>query len=110
MVSYNPVRFGGHRHSSSRDMFLVVMWFRKTMGWKHTAYHINNFDAGHTLQAAIGKKLKITFASLSKNGGENEKEKKEKEKKGNCKTFCVTLKRNNKSFSPKPLAIPKYFL
>ena len=49
----------------------------------------------------LEKKLKITFASLSKN---------EKEKKGNCKTFCVTLKRNNKSFSPKPLAIPKYFL
>ena len=57
----------------------------------------------------LGKKLKITFASLSKNGDENEKETKEKEKEGNCKTFCVTLKRNNKSFSPKPLAIPKFF-
>ena len=31
------------------------------MGWKDTAYHINNFDAGHTLQAAIGKKIENNF-------------------------------------------------
>ena len=62
MVSYNPVKFGGHRHTGSGDtVFLVVASFRKTLGWKHTAYHINNFNAGDTLKAAIGENFENNF-------------------------------------------------
>ena len=38
------------------------------MAWEHTAYHINNYDSGHThLNQQLEEVLKITFASSSKN-------------------------------------------
>ena len=62
------------------------------MSWKHTTYTINSS------KQQLVKNLKISFASPSKSTDEKEKEKekekRKKNKKGNCKTLCITQKRN----------------
>ena len=51
--------------------------FLKDTTWKHTTYHINNSNAGHTrLKQQLEKNLKLTFASSPKNAVEKNKEKK----------------------------------
>ena len=110
MLSHHPAKFGGHRHCGSGDRMLLVvaeddsrcycfnpplLFISKDMGCKHSAYHINNYDLGHThSKKQLDKNLKITFASLSKNTVE-----KRRENNGNCKTFCVTRKRNKEKHS-----------
>lgn len=55
------------------------------MGWKYTAYFVNNSDPGHTLSnQQLDKNLKITFAIPSKNIVEKKKQ------NDNCKVFRVT--------------------
>ena len=59
------------------------------MGWKHTAYHIIDSDPGHMRsKQQLNKTLKITFASLSRNGDENEKKKKKKNRMAIAKVFA----------------------
>ena len=49
----------------------------KDTAWKHTTYHINNSNAGHTsLKQQLEKNLKLTFASSPKNAVEKNEEKK----------------------------------
>lgn len=60
MESDHTAKFGGHRHSNSGDMFLVVeeedsrlsrfnyCLSLKDITLNHTAYHINNCVPGHT--------------------------------------------------------------
>ena len=49
----------------------------KRMAWKHTTYHLNNSNPGHTrLKQQLEKILKIIFASASKNAVEKNEEKK----------------------------------
>ena len=91
MVSHHPAKFGGRNRCDSGDIMFSVAeeedprcscfnrhccLYLKDMVWKHTAYHINNSDPGHTdLKQQLEKNMKITFTSPSKKTTEKEKEK-----------------------------------
>ena len=87
MVSHHLAKFGGHWHCGSGAMSLVaekeyscfnppLLFISKDTVWKHTPYHINDSDPGHTrLKQQLKKNLKITFASPPKNAAEKKKEK-----------------------------------
>ena len=94
------IKFGSHQHCGSGDVFSCrrgrflpdalfntpfYCLLEKDMGWKHTAYFVNNSDPGHTLSnQQLDKNLKITFVAIpSKNIVEKKK------KNDNCKVFRV---------------------
>ena len=46
------------------------------MAWKHTAYHLNDYDLGRTrLKQQLEKNMKIDFVSPPTNSSRNEKKK-----------------------------------
>ena len=106
MESHYSAKFGVHKNCDSVDMLLAVekedsrrsrfnpplLFSTEDMTWKHTAYHINNFDPGHTSSKQQSEEnKKITSACPSITTDEAEKKYKGKRPFPNLILFHILL-------------------